>query len=545
MRATRNRLTGRLQATVALTATFCSTLVAHATPAVPVLTFHNDNARSGWNARETRLTPTTVASSAFGRAWSVAVDGEVYGSPLYVPGLTIDGHVRNVVYAATENDSVYAIDADSGKILWGPKRLARALTAAQFQGSGGTKTHKGITCTPVIDLKTHTMYVAGLTQPRIKQQCKVWALDILTGTIKPGWPVTLHGSYRGCPFNAGEILQRGALLLNGKRLYISFGARYDIPDWHGWIISLDVDHPATSQRLFTTDPNVDGGGVWGVAGVATDAHGEVFAVTGNGGFDIDHGGLDLGQSVFRLDTGAGRLAFSYQPRDYYVPTNFKYLNDTDQDLGGSGPLLLPDFTGSSTPHLLVTAGKDGLVYLLNRDDLGGVGGELQKIRLYGDPNNPDLAEIRATPAYMRNPAGDLIVYVTGYDPGPTGCAGITALKVVAKPGQKAYLEKVWTLPAPLNNPDTPEISSNGKRDGIVWVIEEMNYGEGNGKLDAFDAATGRCLYPAADENADALFDSPVHFACPTVTDGHVFFGTADHVIAYGLRANASGKAANR
>lgn len=510
-----------------------------------VLLFHNDKSRTGWYRHETALTPTTVNTSTFGKIWSLDLDGDVMATPLCVAGMTIGGRTRDVVYVATNNDSVYALDAADGSVIWGPKTLGPSLTNAQFTGAPNGGGHYGITSTPVIDLNSNTIYVAGLVQPGIKQKAMAWALDLRTGAVRKGWPVTIKGTYRGRAFDAGQVLQRGALLIDRGRLLISFGSRQDLPDWHGWVAAVDIGplasgdagagagHPVT---VFTPDPDADGGGIWGVGGLAVDDAGAIYAVTGNGEYDLPRGGHDVGQCVLKLRITNGKLTFSEKPADYYVAPNYQYLNETDQDLGGSAEVLLPDLKGSSTPHLLLTAGKDGLVYLLNRDNVGKI---VQRFRLYGDPNDRSLTEIRATPAYFENASGQGYVVITGYDPGPTGCNGVTTFKVTATPGGPARLVQEWTLPAPLAQPSVPEVSSNGADGAIVWVTERFR--NNRGALDAFDASTGRRLYSTEENGARDGIGDCNSFTCPSVARGRVFIGTRDGVVAFGLLTAKEGR----
>ena len=522
---------------LALLMALALTPAALADSSTSVVMFHNDRSRTGWYRHETTLTPSTVSTKTFGKIWSKDLDGSVSATPLCVTGMTLAGKTRDVLYVATNNDSVYALDAVDGSVLWGPKHLGPALTSSQFTGAPYNGDHFGITSTPAIDLSTKTIYVAGLVQPGIKQKAMVWALDLSTGGVRKGWPVTIQGSYLGRRFDAGQVLQRGALLIDRGRLFLSFGSRQDLPDWHGWVAAVDIGpltpnsggtrtgHPVS---VFTPDPNADGGGIWGVGGVAVDKAGDIYAVTGNGEYDIPQGRHDLGQCVLRLRVKHDRLTFSEKPVDYYIAPNYKFLNETDQDLGGSAEILLPDLKGSSTPHLLVTAGKDGLVYLINRDNIGKI---VQRTRLYGDPNNRYLTEIRATPSYFEDKAGNGYVVVTGYDPGPSGCKGVTALQVVNTPGRPAKLVKKWTLPAPLMQPSVSEVSSDGVDNSIVWVTERFR---DSGGLDAFDASTGAKLYSSQDNAARDNYQDPNSFTCPSGANGRVFVGSQDGLVAYGL-----------
>jgi outer membrane protein assembly factor BamB len=505
---------------------------------IHVLTFHGDAARLGWNRRETALTLATVQTRQFGKLWETHLDGQVYGSPLHVSGLDIGGE-RDVVFAATENNSVYAIDAASGQVLWGPKTLAPSMNEAQFNDCNNIRPRHGITSTPFIDLKRKTIFVCGVTQPGIRQVYQVWGLDLQTGAVKPGWPVTLKGSYKGLLFDGGQLTQRGALHLVKGWLYIPFGSRCDIGEWHGWIMGVNTDNPSAPQRAFTPAPTVDGGGIWGGGGVSADKEGNLYCVTGNGGYNLDKGGSDVCESILRLAPRGDQLVFELRSRDYYVPSNYQALDAADVDMGGSSAILLPDQPGMKTPRLVVTCGKDGLFYVVNRYHLGGLGGEIQKQRVFGDERTRYHSNIKSTPAYFDGGSAGRFVYISGNETGPNGEAGIVALKIGTENGStggKAKLTVAWTLPQPLNQPGAPTVSSNGDKDGIVWLIES-NKDDGDlgppGVLYAFDAVTGKRLYHSNEDATRDVLGDARKFSCPTVANGRVFVGT-DGVAAYGL-----------
>jgi outer membrane protein assembly factor BamB len=511
---------------------------------VNILTFHGDAARLGWNRRETALTPATVQTRQFGKLWEAHLDGQVYGSPLHVSGLDIGGE-RDVVFAATENNSVYAIDAATGQLLWGPKTLAPSMNEAQFNDCNNIRPRHGITSTPFIDLKRKTIYVCGVTQPGIRQVYQVWGLDLQTGAVKPGWPVTLKGSYKGLTFDGGQLTQRGALNLVRGWLYIPFGSRCDIGEWHGWIMGVNTENPSAPQRVFTPAPSVDGGGIWGSGGVSADKEGNLYCVTGNGGYDLPKGGSNVCESVLRLSPRGDQIVLSGDPRDYYVPANYEELDSADVDMGGSSAILLPDQPGTKTPHLVVTCGKDGLFYVVNRDHLGGLGGEIQKQRIFGDPKSRYHSNIKSTPAYFDGGAAGRFVYISGNETGPNHEAGLAALKIGTENGEtdgKTKLTVAWTLPNPLNQPGAPTVSSNGEKDAIVWLIES-NKDDGEmgppSVLYAFDAVTGKPLYNSNEDATRDVLGDGRKFSCPTVANGRVFVGT-DGVAAYGLLSEKAG-----
>jgi outer membrane protein assembly factor BamB len=473
-------------------------------------TYHGDNRRLGWNNQETRLTPQNIASPNFREQWHQPLDGNVNGSPLVLDG---------VVYVVTDNNSAYALRAADGKILWENKNISPTVTAGQFWGDWKDDENKhGALSTPVIDAKNRTLYFCVPRAKGLTQNYLVFAIDLTSGNIKPGWPVVLKTENQKAVFTTGQLMQRGALTLEKGWVYIPFGGRGDTPPWRGWLVGINTKAPTAPQRSFCFSPDTDGAGVWSAGGVSITPQGEFIAVTGNGDYDLNAGGNNLGQTVVRLSPS---LAFSKKPRDFYTPANYKFLDDQDEDLGGATALILPDFPNSSTPHLLFTGGKDGCAYLLNRDNLGGLGGELQKMRLFAFEKSTYHEGIRATCAYFDAGADGRLIFVPGDNPGDNGNKGLVALKLGTKStGGPAQFTQIWNANLALMRPTSPVVSSDGSQNGIVWLIEPSD-GEPkiSSQLDAFDALTGKLI-----------MHKPIlggrKFTSPTVIDGHVFVGAA-------------------
>src|SRR5262245_57836202 len=359
--------------------------------AASVVTWHNDNARTGLNATETILTPQAVASGRFGRRFAHPVDGQVYAQPLYVPSISVPGKgVHNVVYVATEHDSVYAFDADSdaglgADPLWHVNFLGPGATTVSSDdiGCGDLAPEVGITGTPVIDPVSRTLYVVARTvEPDgsggTRHVQRLHALDIATGAEKRGSPVEIAAAVPGTGDGGTEVVfnpaiehQRAALVLSRGIVYVAWASHCDHNDattgkpYHGWIIGYNA---ATLARTATwvASPDAAASGIWqGNAGPAVDALGNLFVITGNGRFDAkDPGGRDYGDSVIRLKT-AGGLGVA----DYFTPTNEADLDQGDVDFGAGGPMLLPDQPGPH-PHLVLACGKDGNVYVVDRDAMG-------------------------------------------------------------------------------------------------------------------------------------------------------------------------------
>lgn len=511
--------------------------------ATDTVTYHRDNARLGWNPHETALTPERVQSADFGKRWVNALDGMVQGSPLYMKGLTVGGKKADVVFAATHKNSVYALNAADGAILWEARELTPPLSDGEFNGSWRGGDQHGILSTPVIDPKSGTIFVCTPKVRGLRQVYQAWALDIRTGKVRQGWPVTLNASYKGVPFKAGQLMQRGALLMQDDWVYIPFGGRGDVPPWRGWIVGINITTPDATQRGFCTSTTTDGAGIWSAGGLAALPNGEMFAITGNGDYDFPKGD-NLAQTVLRLKADKNGLTFSRTPKDFYTPTNHLFLDEQDEDLGGATGLLLPKQPGTSTPNVLFTGGKDGCAYLLNRDNLGGLGGELQRQRLFSKENATYHEGIRATAAYFDAGAAGRLIFVPGDEPGTDDNHGMVALKLVPeKPGGPLRFSKVWTLKIDLNRPTSPIVTSDGAKNGVIWLVQPQGFDSPESSLNAFDALTGAELFHSGKKSSDKLEGGSL-FVSVTAGDGRVFVG-GKGVYCYGLsskRATAKGGA---
>lgn len=348
-----------------------------------VLTYHNDNLRTGQNLQETILTPKNVNTSAFGKVFSYPVDGAIYAQPLYIKNLPMgDRGTRNVVYVVTEHDSVYAFDADQNAPrppLWQDSFLDLGSNvtpvpcADEPEACDMLGTEIGITSTPVIDLNTETLYVCAFTKERGNYTYRLHALDLVTGSEKFEGPVLVGGMVPGTgdgtdgknvAFNPYYHLQRSALLLANDTVYIAFASFGDTPPYHGWLFGY-WSHTLRQRAVLNLTPNGGAGGIWeGGNGAASDTDGNVYLVTGNGTFDAV-GGQDFGSSFVKLLPKASSLLVV----DSFTPFNYEDLNNRDYDVGSGGPLLLPDQVGNH-PHMMLAGGKEGTLYLVDRDNMG-------------------------------------------------------------------------------------------------------------------------------------------------------------------------------
>ena len=358
-----------------------------------MLTQHNDNSRTGLNPNETALNTSNINTTQFGKLFSLPVDGQVYAQPLYVPNVVFPGNVtHNVVIVATQNDSVYAFDADSGSgtPLWTASLVDWAhggvpgetplLNAPSTLGCTAINPEVGIISTPVIDvttLPTPTIYVVAKSVSVSTYMNRLHALDITTGNEKAQGPVVISAAVSGTgdasqngtlTFNPQyEFNRPGLLLLNGN-IYIAFASVCYPTTFHGWVFAYDTAS-FNQKSVFATTPNGVRGGIWtSGAGMSADSSGFIYAATGDGTYDTTIPITDFGDAILKLSTSIdGQRNGSLNLSDYFVPYDQANLLTDDTDLGSGGVLLLPDQTGGNHPHELVQAGKEGRIYLIDRD----------------------------------------------------------------------------------------------------------------------------------------------------------------------------------
>jgi hypothetical protein len=500
-------------------------------------TFQNDNGHTGQNLQENVLTTGNVNESQFGLLSSYAVDGQVYAQPLYVAGVNLGGyrnmHRRrkaNVVYVATEHDSVYAFDADnlSSPPLWqisfiNPSSGITTVPSSDVQ-SGEFSPEIGITSTPVIDPSTSTLYVVPYTKENGSYVYRLHALDITSGAEKFGGPVLISASVPGTgqggsggsvPFNYKRQGQRPGLLLVNGVVYIAFASGHsDVEPFHGWVLGYNAQ--ALEQvAVFNTTPNGGAGGIWGAGGgIAADSLGDLFLVTGNGTFDVNSGGAEFGDSFVKLTTNSGGLAVA----DYFTPFNQAALNSVDQDLGSGGVTLLPD-QPTSPIHLLIGGGKQGIFYLVNRDNMGQF-----------DPSTDHVVRKILTNTSILG----LVAYWNSnlYQAGVNGY--VKQFRLFN--GQLSITPVAQATNAAFPHPGaTPAISANGTTsNGIAWLIQKADVSS-HAVLRAYDAANvARELYDSDQAGTRDQLPPGVKFAVPTVANGKVYVGTASTLAVFGL-----------
>lgn len=518
---------------IALLSLLCPLILSRAQAQVSVTTHHNDVGRTGQNLNETILNTSNVNVNQFGKLFACQVDGYVYAQPLYVAQVTISSALHNVVYVATENNSVYAFDADNGAQLW-HVNLGTPVPSTDVSSTYKDLTPViGITGTPVIDPVSSTLYVVAKTKNTSNSTYhqNLHAVDITSGAEMPGSPVEITASVAGSGSGSSggtiafqplyQLNRPGLLLLNGV-VYIAFGSHGDIGPYHGWVLGYSASTLA-QMAVFNTTPNGSEGAIWqGGQGLVADTD-NIYFMTGNGSFDANTGGTEYGDSVVKLATSMG-LSVS----DYFTPDNQGSLNQSDADLGSGGPILLP---GTSS---IVGGGKDGILRLINTASMGE----------YNSVLNADLQEFQATsgkimigPIYWNSPNHGPVVYLWG--PGDY----LKAFEFLNGSFQTTPIsQSTMTNPAGNSNAAPLSLSANGSTSGtgIVWAALSYS-GDSNqqtvtGILRAFDATN--LTTELWDSQKNATRDSVgnyAKFAPPTIANGKVYLATfSNQLLVYGL-----------
>lgn len=503
---------------------------------VNIPTFHVDNNRSGLNAGEQSLTPSNVSPKTFGKLFSYLVDGYVYGEPLLVSGVTINGAKHNVLYAATENDSVYAFDADSygtGAPLWKVSLLKSGETPIQ----GSIAPYQGVTSTPVIDLASNTIYVVS-TQVKsgTTASYRLNALDITTGAQEFGGPVAIQASVPGTNAESvngvdtltAECVQRAALLVANGTVYIGFGSCHQ-----GWLLAYDAQTLAQTG-VFNASPNLDGegtykgaGGIWmGGGGPAADSAGNVYVTTGNGPWD---GQTAWGDSVLKFNA-------QLQMEDYFTPQDYQYMDCDDADLAGGGLLLIPGTTEA------FAGGKSSKLYLVNTANLGheqaNDAGASQTFFFESDLVAPHASS-------CTDSSGTHTMEVDSYQDFGTAAyyngsvyLGVTPYTTILPAAVRQFAYSAATLtPGAYTTQDIQEssygttafISANGTTNGILWMIDHgepiQSSAPTSATLRAYDASNlSNELYNSGTNTADAP-GYGIKFTSPIVANGKVYIST--------------------
>src|SRR5438094_3096000 len=439
---------------------------------VDVITYHYDNSRSGQNLSETALTPANVNSTKFGKLGEFVVDGKVDAQPLYLSQVTIGGQKKNDLYVATEHGSVYAFDADSingtaSTVLWKTSTLGSGETTSDDRGCGQVTPEIGITATPVIDRSRNAIYVVGMSKNAGGAYFqRIHALDLTTGLELFGGPKDITATYPGTGDNSsgGNVIfdpkqykeRPGLLQINGT-IYTTWSSHCDIRPYTSWVMAFSADTLAQTSVLNLV-PNGNEGGIW-LAGTApaADAVGDIFFLEGNGTFETTlnaqgfPSNADCGNCFVKISTGTGLKLV-----DYFTPHNTVSESNADQDFGSGGGIVLMDVqdAGGTTRHLSVGAGKDSLIYVVDRDSMGKFNATTDQI--YQEISGQLGGAVFSMPAFFNNTiyygaVGDVL---KAFPIAGAKLAGVPSLQSTHSFGYPGT---------------TPSVSANGAGNGIVWA----------------------------------------------------------------------------
>ncbi len=512
-----------------------------------VLTYHNNLSRDGTNTHEFALTTSNVNTTTFGKLFSCQADGAIYAQPLWVPNLTVAGASHNVIIVATQHESLYAFDADATPCttLWHvnlvdsahggssgetsvPSGGAGALVGS---GYGDISPEVGITGTPVIDPTSNTIYVVSKSVNASTQFFqRLHAIDLTTGAerVAPhsidssiSVPGTGAGSIAGrVAFDPRNESQRAGLVLSNGVVYVAWASHEDRDPYHGWVMGFNASTLAlVANGVFNSTPNQVGtlsysrGGIWmGGGAPAVDAAGNLFFITGNGTFDANTGGSNYGDSVVRLSTASGLSV-----ADYFTPLDQASLDANDTDFGSGAATILVDQPAGPVTHLVIGGGKQGNLFLLNRDSMGKFSSSTNNVMETVNLGNA----IFATPVFWQNN-----LYVAGVGTLKQFVFNTSTGKFNGAPFSQSSTS--YRFPGA-----TPSVSSNGATNGIIWALDNGLYcspqspGCGATVLHAYDAtnlATELWNSSQAAANRD-LAGHAVKFTVPTVANGKVYVGT--------------------
>jgi len=511
-----------------------------------VLTYKNNNARTGANTTETVLTQQNVNANSFGKLWFFATDGWVDAQPLYVSNLTIPGQgTHNVLYVATENDTLYALDANTAAVIWQVSLAPAGETASDDRQCNQIFPIMGITATPAIYLKSSTaggiIYVVAMTKDSSGDyHQRLHALSLASGAERPGSPVEIQATYPGSgpnssggvvTFNPGSYKARPALLLLNNVVYVTFASNCDLPPYNGWIMAY-AGQGLQQLNVLNVTPNGRSGALWGSGGgPAADSNGNIYTMVANGTFDqtlnsqgFPKGG-DFGNSFLKLAFRNNTLSVA----DYFASYNAADGPfDEDVEIGSSSPIVLPNMTDSSgnTRHLAIGCGKPATIMVVDRDNMGkynpagdtGIYQELPQVLGPGGDGNA-VGSLRFPPAYFNG----MVYFGANLSP-------VTAFKftnALLSTAPVSQTKQTFGYPGVGLS-----VSANGTSNAILWAAAA---GATYGGLIAYQANNlAKQLYNSrtAPNNRDHV--DYVKFAPPTIANGRVYVATQTGVAAFGL-----------
>ena len=512
-------------------------LVGAAPPFAGVLTYHNDNLRTGRNPSETALTLKNVNSSTFGKLFTIPTDGLVDAQPLYAPSVIIPGNgTHNVLFVASEHGTVYGFDADNGSSLWQVTTLASGETPSDNRGCSQVTPEIGVTSTPVIDLTSGphgTIYVVAMSKDSSSNyHQRLHALDITSGAEEFGGPVEIAAKYPGTGdnsqggyviFDPKQYKERAGLLLLDHILYTSWASHCDNRPYTGWIISYN-ETTLAQQSVLNVTPNGSEGAIWAAgAGLAADAPGNIYFLDANGTFDttLNANGFpangDYGNAIMKLSTKKGQLAVS----DYFNMYNTVSESDADEDLGSGGAMVVPNIKDSKgvVHELVVGAGKDANIYLANRTNMGKFNPN-NNSQIYQEVTGALAGSVFSAPAFEDN----TIYY---------GAVGDTIKAFSFNTSGLLNSIPASATSTKFNFPGaTPSISGAAAGDSILWATENTS----PAVLHAYNARNLSVELYNSNQAAGGRdhFGNGNKFITPTIANGKVYVGTSNGVGVLGL-----------
>jgi hypothetical protein len=512
-------------------------LVGAAPPFKGVLTYHNDNQRTGRYPSETSLTLKNVNSSTFGKLFVIPTDGRVDAQPLYAPTVSIPGNgTHNVLFVASEHGTVYGFDADNGSTLWQVTTLASGETPSDNRGCSQVTPEIGVTSTPVIDLTSGphgTIYVVAMSKdPSSNYHQRLHPLDITSGAEEFGGPVEIAAKYPGTGdnsqggyviFDPKQYKERAGLLLLDHIVYTSWASHCDDRPYTGWIISYN-ETTLAQQSVLNVTPNGHEGAIWAAgAGLAADTIGNIYFLDANGTFDtaLNAKGFpengDYGNAIMKLSTKKGQLAVS----DYFNMYNTVSESDVDEDLGSGGAMVVPNFVDSKgvLHKLVVGAGKDANIYVANRTNMGKFNPN-NNSQIYQEVTGALAGSVFSAPAFEDNAiyygaVGDTI---KAFSFNTSGLLNSTPASATSTK---------FSFPGA-----TPSISGAATGDLILWATENTS----PAVLHAYEAKNLSVELYNSNQAAGGRdhFGNGNKFITPTIANGKVYVGTASGVGVLGL-----------
>jgi outer membrane protein assembly factor BamB len=489
--------------------------VVPANAQVNVTQFHNHDSRDGLYI-DSAFTPSAAANLARDLNFDGTISGNVYSQPLYIEG---GPGGRAMVIAATESNNVYALDASDGTIIW-QRNVGPPVPAADLDCPPKFDP-MGITGTPIVDLASHALFLDAMTTPDDGETIKhlIISLNLDTGDINPGWPVDVEATatYNGINFTAAIQQQRPALGIVGNILYVGYGSMMDGCQWHGWLVGVPIDNPASVTAWAAGGGGSWGGAIWGVGGVASDGA-NPFVTTGN--TSNTGGNWHGGEAVIRFQPGP---IFSGNPADYWVPTNWLSLDQNDADMGASGPLLV-DVPGATPSHLVVALSKDRHAYLVNRDDLGGISQPITSAQVAS-------STILQAGVTYRTKQGTYVAFRANND----GNTVLSAFRITPTNPPAIDIPGGWDVTRSSGGCGSPFVTStDGNNNMIVWIVgTEDHQTGGDQRLHGYDGETGAVVYGGGGPN-ELMAGTHYYSTTGIVARGRIYVAGDNKVYAFAL-----------